>query len=71
MTTPACPASAFFSAPGPALVPFRLCCALATVAATGSGPRSIVCGANPADPTATVLWPDLDPDVPAISEPAR
>jgi hypothetical protein len=71
MTIPACPASAFLSAPGPAPVPFQLCCVLALVAAAGSSPESFVCGAPAADPLGTLLWPDPGPDIPTIGEPAR
>jgi hypothetical protein len=71
MTTPVCPASAFLSAPGPAPVPFQLCCVLAMVAATGSVPRPLVCGAAPADPLAALLCPAPDPDIPTVGEPAR
>jgi hypothetical protein len=57
-----CAASGFLSAPGPAAVPFQLCCVLAIVAAAGSSPHQVICGAAPADPSATLLWPDPDSD---------
>jgi hypothetical protein len=71
MSRPICAASAFLGAPGPAAVPFELCCVLAMVAAAGSSSPRIICGAAPADPNATLLWSDPDSDLPAIGEPVR
>jgi hypothetical protein len=41
------------------------------VTAAGSTSRQIICGATPADPSATLLWPDPDSDLPTIGEPVR
>ena len=71
MSRPGCAASAFLSAAGPAAVPFELCCVLAMVTAAGSGSPQVVCGAATADPSATLLWPDPDSDLPTIGEPVR
>jgi hypothetical protein len=66
-----CAASQFLNASGPAVVPFQLCCVLAIVTAAGSASPQIICGAAPTDPSATLLWPDPDSDLPTIGEPAR
>jgi hypothetical protein len=41
------------------------------IAAAGSASRQIVCGAAPADPSATLLWPEPDSDLPTVGEPVR
>jgi hypothetical protein len=65
MSLPRCAVSAFLSARGPAVVPFRPCCVLAVLGAR----EAFVCDA--ALPTATLLWAEPDSDLPAIGEPAR
>jgi hypothetical protein len=65
-----CAAFAFLNARGPAAVPFQLCCAIAIVAAGGTDPQTFVCGAAPVDPSAALLWPEPDTDLP-LGEPAR